>query len=104
MANSLFHIILTLIPILGAITTYFIIPYVKTIIGAEKLSQYEEWAVLAVKCAECIFAEQGMGKDKKAYAVGFLNGIFNRKKTVITEEQLNVLIESAVHEINKNRK
>ena len=76
-----------------------IIPLIKEKIGAEKLSKYEYWTSLAVKCAEMIFTESGMGKDKKAYVVEFLNNMFNKKKTVITEKQIEILIESCVKEM-----
>lgn len=102
MNENLFQVILTLIPVFGAIVTYFIIPYIKTNIDSVKLSQYKEWATLAVKTAEMLWKETGHGEDKKAYVVDFLTNMFNSKKVVITKEQMNVLIESAVQELNKN--
>lgn len=101
MEERLFNVILTLIPVLGAIITYFVIPYINTVISNEKLIQYKEWATLAVKCAEMIFTEKGMGASKKEYVVNFLNDLFNQKKVVITEQQLEVLIEAAVQELKK---
>ena len=103
MDERLFQLIIALIPFLGAIFTYFVIPYIQTLIGNEKLTQYREWADMAVKCAEMMWAESGMGTDKKAYAVQFLNSMFNKNKIVITEEQLNVLIEAAVLEMNNGK-
>ena len=102
MDERLFNVVLTLIPVLGTIFTYFIVPYIRTAISTEKLTQYKEWAMLAVKCAEMIFTEKGMGATKKEYVVNFLNDMFNKKKVIITKEQLDVLIESAVQELNKN--
>lgn len=102
MNENLFQVILTLISVFGAIVTYFIIPYIKTNIDSVKLSQYKEWATLAVKTAEMLWKETGHGEDKKAYVVDFLTNMFNSKKVVITKEQMNVLIESAVQELNKN--
>lgn len=102
MNENLFQVILTLIPVFGAIVTYFIIPYIKTNIDSVKLAQYKEWATLAVKTAEMLWKETGHGEDKKAYVVDFLTNMFNSKKVVITKEQMNVLIESAVQELNKN--
>ena len=99
MDERIFQIILALIPILGAIITGFIIPFIKEKIGAEKLAKYEYWASMAVKCAEMLFKEQGMGETKKEYVVNFLNEMFNKNKTVITSEQIEVLIESAVKEL-----
>lgn len=103
MDERLFHIVLTILPVLGAVITYLVVPYLKANISAERLAQYKEWAALAVKCAEMVFTEKGMGSDKKAYVVDFLNKLFNRNKTVITEQQLNILVESAVHELNRNK-
>lgn len=102
MNQILFKILLALISILGTILTGVVIPYVKEKIGNEKLSKYEEWATLAVQSAEMIFSEQGMGKTKKEYVVNFLNEMFNKNKIVITEEQLNILVESAVKEMKLN--
>lgn len=103
MKNELFQVILTLIPVLGAIVTYFVVPFLKTKISTEKLVQYKEWATIAVKAAEMLWTESGHGADKKAYVVTYLNDLFNKNKVVITEEQINVLIEAAVQELNKNK-
>lgn len=96
MNESILNMIVTIIPIIGAILTYFIVPYIKASVGTEKLVHYKEWAALAVKSAEMIWTETGQGEDKKTYVVDFLNSMFNSKKTVLTKEQLHVLIESAV--------
>ena len=103
MDEKLFKVIMSLIPVLGTIVTYFVIPYIKTLIDNENLKKYKEWANMAVKCAEMLWKESGMGTDKKAYAVQFLSDMFNKNKVVITEEQLNVLIEASVQELNKNK-
>ena len=103
MDDRLFKLIMALIPVIGAIFTYFVIPYIEILIGNENLAQYKEWANMAVKCAEMLWTESGMGADKKAYAVQVLNEMFNKNKVVITEEQLNILIEAAVLEMNRNK-
>lgn len=101
MSERLFQIILTLIPVLGAIITYFVVPYIRTNVDSAKLAQYKEWATLAVKTAEMLWKETGHGEDKKKYVADFLNDMFNSKKIVITEEQMNILIESAVKEMKE---
>lgn len=101
MDEKLFQVILLIIPVLGAIITYFIVPYIKANVDSVKLAQYKEWAVLSVKTAEMLWKETGHGADKKQYVIDFLNKMFNSRKTVITEEQLNVLIESAVKEMKE---
>ena len=99
MDERLFQIVLAIIPVLGTIITVFIIPLIKEKIGAEKLAKYEYWADLAVKAAEMLWTETGHGEDKKQYVVEFLTNMFNKKKVVITEEQMNILIESAVKQL-----
>ena len=96
MDEKIFDLIVAIIPVLGVILTSFIIPYFKEQIGNEKLNKYQEWAIMAVKAAEMLFTESGMGTEKKAYVVKFLTEQFNKNKVVITEEQMEILIESAV--------
>ena len=96
MDNRLFQIILAVIPVLCTILTVYIVPYIKAKIGTENLSKYEYWVNIAVKAAEMIWTETGHGTDKKQYVVEFMNNMFNSKKIIITEEQINLLIESAV--------
>ena len=99
MDEKIFQIILASIPVFGAIITGFIIPFIKEKIDAEKLAKYEYWTSMAVKCAEMIFKEQGMGEAKKEYVVSFLNEMFNKNKVVITSEQIEILVEAAVKEL-----
>lgn len=103
MEDRLFELILAIIPVLGIIVTRYIIPLIKANIDTEKLSQYEEWAVLAVRAAEMLFSGQGLGEQKKTYVIEFLTKQFNEKKVVITEQQLEILIESAVKQLNLDK-
>ena len=99
MRKDLFDLILALIPIIGTILTVYIIPLIKEWIGNEKLAKYEYWVDMAVKAAEMLWKESGMGADKKAYVVEFLTNMFNKNKIVITEQQMEVLIEAAVKQM-----
>lgn len=99
MDERLFQIILALIPILGAIITGFIIPFIKEKIGSEKLAKYEYWTKQAVKAAEMMWTESGCGEDKKRYVVKFLNEMFNKNKVTITEQQIEILVEAAVKQM-----
>ncbi len=96
MDEKLFEIILGIISLAGLILTGVVIPLIKEKIGNEKLAKYEEWATLAVRSAEMLFPEKGVGATKKKYVVEFLNEMFNKDKVVITEKQIEILIESAV--------
>jgi LL-H family phage holin len=99
MDERLFQIILALIPVLGVIVTSFVIPFIKEKIGTERLAKYEYWATLAVRAAEMLWTESGAGANKKQYVVSFLNEMFNKNKVVITEQQIEILVESAVKQM-----
>lgn len=104
MDERLFQICLALIPVLGAIITGFVIPFIKEKIGAEKLAKYKNWANIAVRAAEMLWVESGCGADKKQYVVDFLNNMFNKDKVVITEQQIEILVESAVKQMKLEEK
>lgn len=95
-SDALFKIILAIIPILSTIITAFVIPYIKSKINAEKLIEVHKWATYAVRCAEMIFVGEGMGEQKKDYVMDFLMEKFGN---IFTEEQIDILIESAVEQL-----
>ena len=104
MDDRLFQIILAVIPVLCTVLTVYIIPLIKEKISNENLVKYEYWVNIAVKAAELIWVEAGHGADKKQYVIDFMNKMFNSKKTVITEEQLNALIEASVKQMKIEEK
>ncbi|MEI6296270.1 MAG: phage holin, LLH family [bacterium] len=97
MDNELFlKIVLAIISILGTLVTSFLVPYIKSKTTAEQLANVKFWVEIAVKAAEQIFDIPESGEDKKAYVLKFLA----TKGIVLTVEELNALIESAVKELN----
>lgn len=48
-----------------------------------------------------LFTETKQGASKKQYVVDFINKKFNSKKVVITEDQIEILLEAAVNELKK---
>ena len=103
MNEVLFKVILILIPVFGVIITGVIVPFIESKIDAETLNKIVKWTKYAVKSAEMIYNESGKGKLKKEYVIDFLTNMFNKNKIVITKEQMDILIESAVQELNKNK-
>lgn len=104
MNNTLFEIILGIVSIVITILTGILIPFIKEKIGNEKLAKYEYWVSTAVQSAEMIFNEKGMGETKKEYVVNFLNKLFNQNKVVITADQIEILVESAVKQMKLNER
>jgi len=80
--------------------TRYVIPKLKEEIGAEKFDTIAMYVDYAVRAAEQIFVGTGLGEQKKEYVLNFINGILDKTKYSITEEELNVLIESAVRDLN----
>lgn len=85
-----------IIPILGAIITYVLVPFFKSKTTKEQRDNIYFWVKIAVQAAEMIYAEKGQGKLKKEYVLEFLTS----KGIDITIQELDVLIEAAVKELN----
>jgi hypothetical protein len=100
MNEVLFNVIIGLIPVVATIITGFLIPLIVSKLGSEKLATIIKWIGYCVKAAEMIYPEAKSGEAKKAYVIEFINNMFNKKKVVITKEQISILIESVVAEIN----
>jgi hypothetical protein len=90
------RIVLGVISILGVIITYMIVPFLKSKTSKEQRETIMFWVSVAVSAAEQIFNERGMGEEKKKFVVGFLV----EKGIKVSLEELDVLIESAVKELN----
>lgn len=85
-----------IIPILGAIITYILVPFFKAKTTKEQRENIYFWVTVAVQAAEMIYKEKGQGKLKKSYVVDFLVN----KGIDITLDELDILIEAAVKELN----
>ena len=83
--------------ILFALVTMYVIPWIKTKVSAEELTEVIKWVKIAVQAAEMIYKESGMGKAKKDYVLTFLAD----KGIKYDERQIDLLIESAVLELKR---
>lgn len=95
MDDKWFNLIVACIPVIGAILTGFIIPWIKIQINAEKLNTYIEWTKKAVTSAQQIYTPEEW-REKKDYCLAFLEKQFGFQ---LTYEQREILIESAVKEL-----
>ena len=101
MDDSLFKMIIAIIPVIGAIITGFIIPYLKTKISCSKLDEISQWVTNAVQAAEMLFDTPNSGEEKREYVTDFIDKIFNSKKEIITKDQIRVLIEAVCSRMSK---
>lgn len=86
--------------ILFALVTMYVIPWIKTKVSAEELTEIIKWVKIAVQAAEMIYKESGMGEAKKAYVKTFLED----KGIKYDERQIDSMIESAVLELKEQFK
>ena len=86
--------------ILFALVTMYVIPWIKTKVSAEELTEIIKWVKIAVQAAEMIYKESGMGEEKKAYVKTFLED----KGIKYDKRQIDSMIESAVLELKEQFK
>lgn len=94
--TDLTPIVNAVITLIAAIITTFLIPWIKSKIDAAKLAQIVEWVGIAVRAAEQIYNESGMGEKKKQYVLDFLAD----KGFTLDPNSINAMIEAAVKELN----
>lgn len=94
--TDLTPIVNAVITLIAAIVTTFLIPWIKSKIDAAKLAQIVEWVGIAVRAAEQIYNESGMGEKKKQYVLDFLAD----KGFTLDPNSINAMIEAAVKELN----
>lgn len=94
-------IINAIIALIGALITVVLIPYIKTKISSEKLKRLATVIEYAVKAAEQIYKDAGMGELKKAHVLTYLieKGYIKDMASVSTE--IDNLIERSVYELKK---
>ena len=94
--TDLTPIVNAVITLIAAIVTTFLIPWIKSKIDAAKLAQIVEWVGIAVRAAEQIYNESGMGEKKKQYVLDFLED----KGFTLDPNSINAMIEAVVKELN----
>lgn len=91
------NIVSTVITLILALITTFLIPWLKNKLDAEKFEQLQEWTRVAVQAAEMIYDGVGRGEEKKSFVINYLNN----KGFKIDTDTIDALIESAVLELNR---
>lgn len=98
-------IISLVITIAAVVIARYVIPKLKEEIGVEKFNTIAMYVDYAVRAAEQIYIDAGLGEKKKEYVLKFINDIVLKDgKYSITSDELNVLIESAVNAMNESKK
>lgn len=90
-------IINAIVALVAAVISCFLVPYIKSKYGAEKLTEIQKWVKIAVEAAEQLFTGPGRGKEKKSFVVEFLES----KGFTLDADSIDKMIEAAVLEMNK---
>ena len=83
--------------ILGSILPVILLVGAGYLIKTYRDDNVIKWVKIAVKAAEQIYNESGMGKEKFEYVKRWVQSKFR-----ISEEDLKNIIESAVYQLNAN--
>lgn len=97
MMTDITPVINSVIALIAAVITAFVIPWVKSKTTAAQREEINSWVKIAVTAAEQIYSGVGKGKEKKAYVLKFLE----EKNLKIDEESVDLMIESAVKNMNQ---
>lgn len=94
---NLTPLVVALIGLVGAVVARYLIPYIKAMTTLEQQQNIQTWVRIAVEAAEMIFREAGHGAEKYQYVEKFLidNGF------TLDQQEIKMLIESAVNELKK---
>ena len=82
----------------------YVLPFILILVSGYLIKNFRDeramkWIIIAVRAAEQIYKESGQGKEKFAYVVEWISNKFN-----ISETDLKNLIESAVYDLNEEKK
>lgn len=100
MSDIMYTAVQLVVMILAALIARYVIPWVRGKIGDQKLEQIAAWAIWAVDWAEQIIVAPGAGDRRKELVMGFLRDMLDQIHIELTDEQLEVLIESAVRQMH----
>lgn len=89
-------IINTLIALMSAVITAFLIPLIRSHTSAVQCQRIQAWVKVAVAAAEQIYTGPGRGAEKKSYVLAFLN----ERGFTYDACAIDALIESSVKLLN----
>lgn len=92
-------IAMAIISIAGALVSAYVIPWIKTKISAQDMETIVFWVRFAVRCADQLFTPEQWA-EKKQYVMNYIIDMANKLGIKLTEQDINILIESAVNEIH----
>lgn len=99
MKEITFEILKLVIMILTAVVTRYVIPWLKQKTQNETFQAVIDWTMQAVLAAEQTYSAQ-TGAERKAIVTAFIKKILTAKNISLSDEEIDMLIESAVRQMN----
>lgn len=97
MSFDLSSVMSAVITLFFALAATFVIPWLVQVYGAEKFDKVIKLVAIAVKAAEQIYNQSGMGDQKKQWVLKWLKDRGIR----LDFDMLEALIEAEVQKLNK---
>lgn len=95
MNEIIFEALKLLIMIVFFLASCYLVPWLKSMIGQNRLDEIKSWTNAAVLMAQQVYYAKP-GPERKAIVVDLMKEMLAAKNISITDDQLNILIESAV--------
>lgn len=97
------QVIVLIISVISLLATGVFVPYVRTKVSGDKLSNIYTLVKIAVNAAEQLYGSK-TGEKKKQYVIEYLAGKGIYVDVDIVASEFNAMIESAVYELSKEQK
>lgn len=93
-------IVRLIIMVLASVWTAYVVPLIKEKTNNETMQSVINWTVQAVLAAEQVHQASGDGPKRKQIVIDFIKKLLERKNIALSDEEIDVLIESAVKQMN----
>lgn len=101
MNDLLFDVLKIVVTVATALISIYVVPLLKEKLADAKYTRLLEMVEIAVRAAEQTIQGSGQGKYKKEEVISFVSSWMFKHGIIITEEQLDNLIEAAVYQLKQ---
>lgn len=99
--DFIINIVLAVFSVVAAVVSFYVVPFLKSKIGAQQYEKLLYFIKLAVRSAEQLF-DASDNEEKKKYVLNAVKNMLETSLNInLTDEQLDTLIEGIVHEVKK---
>lgn len=101
MTSEIFvRIVLSIITIIGALVSAYVVPYLKIRVTDQQIKQLNYYVSIAVRCAEQIYTPE-QWKIKKAYVMDYVTDMAEIIGIKLSQDQIDTIVEGVVNEIKQ---